>query len=205
MGRYTQFQDEELILRLREGEEAITDYIMEKYKNLVKGRAQSMYILGGDNDDLIQEGMIGLFQAIRDYDAGRDASFYTFAELCITRKIYTAVQASNRQKHEPLNTSISLQMEFKEEEKIKGNSSSILMNVLADREFMNPENHVLDQERVANMEEIIAKELSDFEKQVLELHLTGMTYTEIAKVLNKDSKATDNALQRLKGKLKKVL
>ncbi|MFI3200381.1 MAG: RNA polymerase sporulation sigma factor SigH [Eubacteriales bacterium] len=205
MESYKDFEDEELILCLRDGEEGITDYIMDKYKNLVKKKAQSMYILGGDNDDLIQEGMIGLFQAIRDYDAGRDASFYTFANLCITRKIYTAVQASNRLKHEPLNTSISLQMDLKEEGELGGDSSRNLMNALADYDIRNPEDLIVDQESVARIEELIAKELSGFEKQVLELHLTGMTYTEIAKVLNKDVKATDNALQRLKGKLKKVL
>ncbi|MDE7015141.1 MAG: sigma-70 family RNA polymerase sigma factor, partial [Kineothrix sp.] len=107
-GFYGQCSDEELILRLRDGEENITDYIMEKYKNLVKSKAKSMYILGADSDELIQEGMIGLFKAIRDYDSGRDASFFTFADLCISRQMYTAVQASRRQKHAPLNSYISL-------------------------------------------------------------------------------------------------
>ena len=101
---YGQCGDEELILRLRDGEENITDYIMDKYKNLVKSKARSMYILGADSDDLIQEGMIGLFKAVRDYDSGRDASFFTFADLCISRQMYTAVQASRRQKHAPLNS-----------------------------------------------------------------------------------------------------
>ena len=106
--KYEDLTDVELIIRSREGQSDITDYLMEKYKDLVKVKARSMYILGADNDDLIQEGMIGLFKAIRDYDAGRDASFYTFAELCISRQIYTAVQASRRQKHIPLNNYISL-------------------------------------------------------------------------------------------------
>ncbi|MBD5465974.1 MAG: sigma-70 family RNA polymerase sigma factor, partial [Lachnospiraceae bacterium] len=109
--------DEELILRLREGEEAIMDYIMDKYKNLVRSKAKSMYILGADNEDLIQEGMIGLFKAIRDFDSGRDASFYTFADLCISRQIYTAVKASGRQKHMPLNTYISLYSNIAEADK----------------------------------------------------------------------------------------
>ena len=104
---YEQYTDEELILRLRDGDSAVTDFIMDKYKNLVRSKAKAMYILGADNEDLIQEGMIGLFKAVRDYDTGRDASFYTFAELCITRQIYTAIQASGRQKHIPLNTYIS--------------------------------------------------------------------------------------------------
>ncbi|MDE6975098.1 MAG: sigma-70 family RNA polymerase sigma factor, partial [Lachnospiraceae bacterium] len=105
---YEDCGDEELILRLRDGEEAITDYIMDKYKNLVRSKAKSMYILGADRDDLIQEGMIGLFKAVRDYDAGRDASFFTFADLCVSRQMYTAIQAAGRQKHTPLNTYISL-------------------------------------------------------------------------------------------------
>ena len=104
--RYEDITDEELIDRLREGQSQIMDYIMDKYKNLVRKKAKSMYILGADNEDLIQEGMIGLFKAIRDYDAGRDASFYTFADLCISRRMYNAVQASRREKHAPLNSYI---------------------------------------------------------------------------------------------------
>ena len=103
-----EFSDEELILRYRDGEEEIIGLIMDKYKNLVRKKAGSMFILGGDRDDLIQEGMIGLFKAVRDYDTGRDVSFFTFADLCISRQMYTAVQASTRQKHFPLNTYISL-------------------------------------------------------------------------------------------------
>ncbi len=202
---YKQCQDEELIVRLRNGEEAITDYIMEKYKNLVRSKAKSMFILGADNEDLIQEGMIGLFKAIRDYDVGRDASFYTFADLCIARQMYTAVQASHRKKHAPLNTSISLNAEVMLEGELEGRASAILMNVLATNERMNPESVILDQERVANMEAIIEQELSGLELQVLELYITGMSYTEIAKVLNQDPKTTDNALQRTKAKLKKAL
>ena len=105
---YGNSSDEELILRLRDGEEAITDYIMDKYKNMVRSKAKSMYILGADREDLIQEGMIGLFKAVRDYDTGRDASFFTFAELCVSRQMYTAIQAAGRQKHMPLNTYVSL-------------------------------------------------------------------------------------------------
>ena len=105
---YEECSDEELILLLRDGEESIIDYIMDKYKNLVRRKARSMYILGADRDDLIQEGMIGLFKSVRDYDAGRDASFFTFADLCVSRQMYTAIQAAGRQKHTPLNTYISL-------------------------------------------------------------------------------------------------
>jgi RNA polymerase sporulation-specific sigma factor len=195
--------DEELIDRLRDGESGITDYIMEKYKNLVRKKAKSMYILGADNDDLIQEGMIGLFKAIRDYDSGRDASFYTFADLCISRQIYKAVQASNREKHTPLNTYISLYTNMADSAN-DGNPVE-LVNVLESDIENNPEQLMIDQENVAHIEAIIDKELSSFEKQVLDLYLTGMSYSQIAKVLSRDEKSTDNALQRLKAKLRRVV
>lgn len=199
---YRQYSDEELIVRLRDGESGITEYLMNKYKNLVRSKAKSMYILGADNDDLIQEGMIGLFKALRDYDSGRDASFLTFADLCVSRQMYTAVQASRRQKHIPLNTYISLygsvstNYEGEQEE---------LVNVLAAHESQSPEEVVIDRENVVWLEKAIEQELSNFEKQVLDLYLTGMGYQQIAKVLGRDEKSTDNALHRIKTKLKKRL
>lgn len=197
--------DEELILRLREGEAAITDYIMEKYKNLVRNKAKSMYILGADNEDLIQEGMIGLFKAIRDFDSGRDASFYTFADLCVSRQIYTAVKASGRQKHMPLNTYISLYSNITEAEGEGNGNEMSLVNALSSRDEQNPEELLIDRENVEDIERAIETELSPFEKQVLDLYITGMSYSQIARVLGKDDKSTDNALQRMKGKLRKVL
>lgn len=199
---YTQATDEELIDRLRGGEAAIMDYICDKYKNLVRSKAKSMFILGGDNEDLIQEGMIGLFKAVRDYDTGRDASFYTFADLCISRQMYTAVQASKRQKHNPLNTYVSLYSDDGEQEE-KGEKS--LLEMLSDRAELSPEEVFLDKERVAYLENAIENELSSFEKQVLDLYMTGMTTTQIAKVLSRDEKSTDNALQRLKAKIRRIL
>lgn len=200
--QYEQCTDEELIVRLRDGEERITDYIMEKYKNLVRSKAKSMYILGGDKDDLIQEGMIGLFKAIRDYDAGRDASFFTFADLCVSRQMYTAVQAAGRQKHAPLNTYISLYADHAE----RGEGEEWeLINSLMSQADKNPEDLLIDKENLELLEKIIEKELSSFEKQVLDLYLTGMSYTQIARVLGRDEKSTDNALQRIKGKLKKQI
>ena len=202
-GLYGQCTDEELILRLRDGEENITDYIMDKYKNLVKNKAKSMYILGADSDDLIQEGMIGLFKAIRDYDSGRDASFFTFADLCISRQMYTAVQASRRQKHAPLNSYISLYSHV-----ASGNEQgeeAELVSILAAEAELSPEEMVIDRENVENVERAIERELSTFEKQVLDLHLTGMGHIQIAKVLGKDEKSADNALQRIKGKLRKAI
>ncbi|MBE5871501.1 MAG: RNA polymerase sporulation sigma factor SigH [Lachnospiraceae bacterium] len=204
--QYDDFTDEELILRLRDGEGAVTDYIMNKYKNLVRSKAKTMYILGGDSDDLIQEGMIGLFKAVRDFDPGRDASFFTFADLCIMRQMYTAIQSYGRKKHSPLNFYTSLYENMANKEKGGEDAGEApLMDIMASEEENNPESLLIDKENVENIERIIQRELSVFEKQVLDLYITGMNYTEIARVLGKDEKSTDNALQRLKTKLKKYL
>lgn len=203
MNPYEAYTDEELIDRLRDGERQITDYIMDKYKNLVRKKAKSMYILGADNDDLIQEGMIGLFKAIRDYDAGRDASFYTFADLCVSRQMYTAVQASRREKHAPLNSYISLYADMAEGELESGEAE--LIQILASQTQTNPEELFIDKENVADIEALIDKELSNFEKQVLDLYMTGMSYSQIARVLGRDEKSADNALQRMKAKLKRAV
>lgn len=202
--QYESENDEVLIRRLRDGENDITDYIMDKYKNLVRKKAATMFILGADRDDLIQEGMIGLFKAIRDYDSGRDASFYTFADLCISRQMYSAIQASNRKKHIPLNSYISLYSRMDGE---TSSQDAELVNNLESEALSerNPEEQIIDQENVDHLEKLIETELSSFEREVLDLYMTGMSYTEIAKVLNKDEKSTDNALQRTKIKLRKGL
>jgi len=158
-----------------------------------------MFILGADREDLIQEGMIGLFKAVRDYDSGRDASFYTFAELCISRQMYTALQASGRKKHSPLNTYVSIYQGHDEEEGVG------LIDALENHKERNPEEILIDKENVAAIEKIIDNNLSAFEKQVLELSMTGMGYVEIAKLLGKDGKSTDNALSRVKMKIRKAL
>lgn len=191
-------KDEELIDLLRDGESEVMEYLMDKYKNLVRSKAGTMYILGADKDDLIQEGMIGLFKAVRDYDLGRDASFYTFADLCISRQMYTAVQSAGRQKHIPLNSYVSL---YGGEEGEEG----ALIQTVQTAQQENPEALFLDKERVEYLEKCIEEELSDFEKQVLDLYITGMSYSQIAKVLGRGEKATDNALQRLKNKIKRML
>lgn len=203
--KYEQCSDEELIVRLRDGESAITDYIMEKYKNLVRSKAKSMYILGADQEDLIQEGMIGLFKAVRDYDTGRDASFFTFADLCVSRQMYTAIQAAGRQKHAPLNTYISLYASTFESDSLDKGEEGELINSVISQSERNPEEVLIDRENVELLERTIDKELSSFEKQVLDLYLTGMKYSQIAKVLGRDDKSTDNALQRIKTKLKKAI
>lgn len=195
---YADYSDEELIGLLREGRRDITDYIMEKYKGMVKAKARSMFLLGGDSDDLIQEGMIGLFKAVRDYDSGRDASFSTFAELCVSRQMYTAVQASTRKKHMPLNTYISLYGAQGEEE-------AELMNAIPADSEKSPEELFIDRENVEVLERTIEKELSAFEKQVLDLYITGMHTPQIARVLGRDAKSTDNALSRIRSKLRKAI
>ncbi len=202
---YEKYSDEELIVRLRDGESAITDYIMDKYKNLVRSKAKSMYILGADREDLIQEGMIGLFKAIRDYDTGRDASFFTFADLCVSRQMYTAVQAAGRQKHTPLNTYISLYANVSENGSAEGGEEWELIDSMLSQSERNPEELLIDRENVELLEKIIEKELSSFENQVLDLYLTGMKYSQIAKVLGRDDKSTDNALQRIKSKLRRAI
>ena len=199
---YRSVSDEELILRLREGEETIMDYILDKYKNLVRKYARNMYILGAEEQDLIQEGMIGLFRAIKDYDSGRDASFFTFADLCISRKMYNAIEASKREKHTPLNNYISLYGSSDEENK-EGKFG--IVDLLSAGDISNPETLLIDKENVERIQQLVEQELSSFEKQVFDLYITGMKYVQIAKVLGKDEKSTDNALQRIKSKLKKVI
>ncbi len=200
---YENISDEELILRLRDGESNITDFIMDKYKNLVRSKAKTMYILGADTEDLIQEGMIGLFKAVRDYDSGRDASFFTFADLCVSRQMYTAVQASRREKHAPLNSYVSLYStgNLSGSEREEGEELQ-LVNAIASHTDLNPEDMLIDKENVENLEKMLEKELSAFEKEVLDLYMIGMSYSQIAKVLGRDEKSTDNALQRVKMKIK---
>lgn len=198
--RVADMSDDEMIVRIREGEKSLTDVIMDKYKDMVRIKAKSMYILGAEPEDLIQEGMIGLFKALQDYDIGRDASFSTFAQLCVSRQMFNAVQASQRQKHIPLNSYISLYGNNEEGE----DNASIIENVASSKD-VNPEDMVIDKENVEAIEKAIGDMLSEKEKQVLDLSMTGMGYVEIAKVLGLDEKSTDNALQRARTKVKKLI
>ena len=182
---YQEQTDEELIARIRSGETGVTEYLLEKYKPLVKKQARTMYLMGGENEDLIQEGMIGLFRAISTYRQG-EGSFYGFALLCINRQMYTAVQASARKKHEPLNAYVSLY----EEPQMPLEDS--------------PETMLLLQEKEGKREDMIARHLSSLEKKVLALYLEGMSYGQIAEQIGRPEKSVDNAIQRLKKKLKKV-
>ncbi|RDU22515.1 RNA polymerase sporulation sigma factor SigH [Anaerosacchariphilus polymeriproducens] len=201
MNRYENMTDEQLIDMLRAGQEEITDYIMNKYKNLVRKKAKAMYLIGGESDDLIQEGMIGLFKAIRDYKIEKEASFFSFAELCISRQLYSAVQASNRLKHIPLNSYVSLYLDVNHSTE----EETPLLEVLQSLTEKSPEEKFIDQENVSNIEKQLEKNLSKFENEVLKLYITGLGYIQIAEILDKPAKSVDNALQRIKNKLSSIL
>lgn len=194
--------DEQLIRRLREGETDITDYIMDKYKYLVRKKAKAMYLLGGENDDLIQEGMIGLFKAVRDYDVEQETSFYSFADLCISRQMYTAIKLSQWQKHMPLNSYVSL---YEQKEDANEEKQQPLIELLRTEKDNNPEELFLDKEYFSMMEQELKNRLSDLESRVLHLHLMGEDYRSIARLLGKSPKSIDNALQRIKQKMSVIL
>ena len=207
---YEGLSDDELIALSRDNDDRATETLMSRYKGLVRSRARSMFILGGDSEDLIQEGMLGLFKALRDYDCGRDTSFSTFASLCVSRQLYTAVQASGRKKHMPLNTAVSLSAPAAPAGEMDGKEGPDLEEALSDEAGIlssgsygaNPEKVLIDRENFDFLQERIETELSPLEKQVLDLHLTGMNYIEIAHILNRDEKSTDNALQRIRTKVR---
>ena len=192
---YEAFSDEELIEKLRQGEDDITDYILEKYKPLVRKKTIAMYLIGGETEDLIQEGMIGLFKAIRDYKPDKDASFYHFAELCINRQLYSALEASNRKKHQPLNSYISLS----EQE----HPDAVAAELLVDKES-GPEQTVIEQEVWEEYKKHLAQNLSRMENQVLQYYLDGNHYIQIAEMMGKSPKSIDNALQRIRQKIRQM-
>lgn len=198
MQNYELMTDEQLIRKLRNGESAITDYIMNKYKYLVRRKAKAMYLLGGENDDLIQEGMIGLFKAIRDYDLEQEVSFYSFAELCISRQLYSAIKASQRKKHMPLNSYVSI---YDNEDPVKEEKQQPLVETIQAHKDNNPEEIFLNKEYMEKMQKQLQGKLSDLESRVLYLHLLGEDYKTIAGLLNKSPKSIDNTLQRIKNKI----
>lgn len=192
MSKYDGYTDEQLIARMRKGDKEVAQYLLDKYKYLVRKKARAMYLVGGETDDLIQEGMLGLFKAVRDYREERDASFSTFARLCIDRQLYNAIQSSNRQKHRPLNSYVSLSDEEFEME-------------LRQISEQNPEAIIIDQENAASMEQRIKDSLSSFENEVLKMYLEGADYIHIAEQLEKPPKSIDNALQRIRSKVKSCI
>ncbi len=191
---YETYSDEELIALLRTGHVEIADYIMEKYKPLVRKKTNAMFLIGGETEDLIQEGMIGLFKAVRDFDLEKSPSFFAFAELCINRQLYSALEASNRKKHIPLNTYVS----FSHQEEEEGIS---LEQVLTD-ETASPEQMMIEHEAKEEFFNRLQEKLSPMEKKVLYLYLEGHSYLQIADLMKKSPKSIDNSLQRIRGKVK---
>ena len=186
--------EEVLIQRAQAQDYDAMDALMQRYKGIVRKRARSLFIIGGDQDDLMQEGMIGLFKAIQDYDKSKEAVFSTFAELCISRQLYNAVEASNRKKHAPLNSYVSFYAGSEEE----GQS---LLDSLSSGEIGNPEDMIISQENAKQFWKQLRERLSGMEQQVLDEYLSGLNYKQIAQRMGKSPKAIDNALQRIKGKI----
>ncbi|MED4311454.1 RNA polymerase sporulation sigma factor SigH [Heyndrickxia coagulans] len=193
-------QDKELVERIHNGESEALDYLIQKYRNFVRAKARSYFIIGADREDIIQEGMIGLYKAIRDYREDKLTSFRAFAELCINRQMITAIKTATRQKHIPLNSYISLDKPIYDEE-----SDRTLMDVITGAKISNPEELILIREKYVRIEVKISELLSDLERKVLALYLDGQSYQEISEELNRHVKSIDNALQRVKKKLERLL
>lgn len=203
MDAYLEFkdkQDEEIVMEAKADNNRAQEYLISKYENFVKAKAKSYFLIGADKEDIYQEGMIGLYKAIRDYKPERSTSFKAFAELCITRQIITAIKTATRQKHIPLNTYVSLNKPIYEEE-----SEKTLLDVLTGLKVSDPEELIISKEQMQYIEEKISKVLSGLELEVLNSYLDGKSYQEIACDLERHSKSIDNALQRVKRKLEKCL
>ncbi len=197
---YNKLTDDEIVEYAQKGDESAIDYLMKKYKNFVKIKSRSYFLIGADRDDIFQEGMIGLYKSIRDYRVDRLASFRAFAELCITRQIITAIKTATRQKHQPLNSYISLNKPIFSED-----SDRTLLDVLRGSKLNNPEELFITYESYEFLESNIKKMLSSLELKVLIEYLKGKSYQDIAESLDRHIKSVDNALQRVKRKLEEFL
>lgn len=196
MKNYREAEDTTIIKWIEEGDLNAMDYLIRKYTFLVKKEARKMYLIGADEEDLIQEGMIGLFRAIRNYKTNHENSFASFARMCILRQMYSAITASNRKKHQPLNSYISF-----DELAFSGGSEQTLEEMIsADENNSNPEKIMLDKEQATMIESVIVERLSSYEKKVLNLYLEGLRYDDIARELHKSRKGVDNAIQRIRKK-----
>ena len=193
------FSDEDLVFRAQSGDGEAVEKLVSRYKSFVSLRSQAFFLAGADRDDVIQEGMIGLYKAILRFDCARGASFKTFAELCINRQILTAVKTASRQKHQPLNSYVSMNLGA---DAVSCHEQS---GFVAAEQKQNPEYILIERENLNGIHGRIDEVLSKFEAEVLMHHLNGLSYNEIAKQLGRDSKAVDNALQRIKRKLEKFL
>ena len=202
MSKYDRMTDEQLLCDYKNGNQEIMDYLMVKYKSMVRKKARAMYLLGGENEDLIQEGMIGLIKAVRDFDVTQKTSFSSFAELCVSRQMYSAIEASNRKKHLPLNSYVSL---YEDSEQVGEGRSLPLIDTIESSKENDPEVLYFEKEYTEAFAEQLKELLSPLENHVLYLHLMGTDYRTIAELLGKSPKSVDNALERIKTKAQKIL
>ena len=200
---FSKLSDEALVERVQQGDQEAQSFLLNKYKSLVRGKSRAYFLIGADREDIIQEGMIGLYKAVRDYSSDKNTTLRSFAELCVNRQMITAIKAATRQKHQPLNSYISLNRPVYEEDSertyldvLQGNNSD---------STMDPETLLIGRENRSVLESMIAEDLSDFERCVLQYYLQGKSYFEIAQYTNKPEKSIDNALQRVKKKIEKFL
>jgi RNA polymerase sporulation-specific sigma factor len=198
--RFGDKSDETIVGMSQEGDRVALEYLLSKYKNFVRSKARSYFLIGADHEDIVQEGMIGLFKSIRDYQLERLSSFRAFAELCITRQIITAIKTATRQKHLPLNSYVSLNKPIYDEE-----SDRTLMDVIVEGHAQNPEELIIGREDILSIRDQVGTVLSSLEQDVLSAYLDGKSYQEIADMLGRHVKSIDNALQRVKRKLEKYL
>ena len=199
-GSYHEMTDEQIVQLCHDGDSMAEEYLLNKYKNFVRSKARSYFLIGADHEDIVQEGMIGLYKAIRDFKQEKLSSFRAFAELCITRQIITAIKTATRQKHIPLNSYVSLNKPLYDEE-----SDRTLLDILMEGTTSNPEDMIINQENLGNIHQKINEVLSGLEQEVLSAYLDGKSYQEIAESLGRHVKSIDNALQRVKRKLEKYL
>jgi RNA polymerase sporulation-specific sigma factor len=197
---YKNMEDERLVELVHQGDGEALDFLIHKYQNFVRAKARSYFLVGADREDIVQEGMIGLYKAVRDFKGDKLSSFKAFAELCITRQMITAIKTATRQKHIPLNSYVSLDKPIYDDE-----SDRTLMDVISGTKATDPEELIVNREKVDDIEVKMAELLSDLERKVLALYLDGRSYQEISEELNRHVKSIDNALQRVKRKLEKYL
>ena len=196
--------ERELILRCQKGENAAMEEMLNRYKNMVRSKATALYLVGADKEDLIQEGMIGLFKAIREYKPEKNESFSAFAGLCVSRQMYTAIKYSNTKKNQPLNNYVSIDL-VEGEEEVGRSGAAAKKYESVDYWQKNPENSVINRERSVQLLEEVESHLSSMEQQVLAYYTAGFPYQQIAQLMGKEPKSIDNALQRIRKKLKTVL
>ncbi|WP_422658470.1 RNA polymerase sporulation sigma factor SigH [Paenibacillus sp. EC2-1] len=200
MSGYDLISDEDIVEAVREGDSGALEFLINKYRNFVRAKARSYFLIGADREDIVQEGMIGLYKAIRDFKGDKLSSFKAFAELCITRQIITAIKTATRQKHIPLNSYVSLDKPIYDED-----SDRTLLDVICGTAVSDPEELLINQEEFVGLEDKMSEILSDLERKVLMLYLDGRSYQEIAVDLRRHVKSIDNALQRVKRKLERYL